>query len=126
MGKKNPYIFTIGLDSRNINHVKVAGVLNELKRGKAQLIVEAVLRYLEEPEVSASVGLEEEMLRCMVKKFVSEEVEKAMEDAIAIQRDSVEDKMSTANLSLEGSMLELEQTSRDSIFNTLNAFRKSK
>ena len=45
MGKKNPYITTIGFKKEDPDHVYVAELLNSMGRGKAQYIVKAVLAY---------------------------------------------------------------------------------
>lgn len=45
MGKKNPYVTTIGFNRRDPAHVEVAQFLNSMERGKAQYIVDAVLAY---------------------------------------------------------------------------------
>ncbi len=45
MGKKNPYVTTIGFNRRDPAHVEVAQFLNGMERGKAQYIVDAVLAY---------------------------------------------------------------------------------
>lgn len=45
MGKKNAFVTTIGFNRNDPNHVAVAELLNGMKRGKAQYIVNAVLAY---------------------------------------------------------------------------------
>lgn len=45
MGKKNPYVMTIGFNRHDPAHVKVAQFLNGMERGKAQYIVDAVMAY---------------------------------------------------------------------------------
>ncbi len=45
MEKKNPYVTTIGFNRKDPNHRKVAELLNEMGRGKAQYIVNAVTAY---------------------------------------------------------------------------------
>ena len=45
MGKKNPYVTTIGFNRHDPAHVEVAQFLNGMERGKAQYIVNAVLAY---------------------------------------------------------------------------------
>lgn len=46
MGKKNPYITTIGFNREDSEHVLVANLLNEIGRGKAVYIVKAILCYV--------------------------------------------------------------------------------
>lgn len=45
MGKKNPYVFTIGFNKADPSHRAVVEILNEKGRGMAQYITEAVLAY---------------------------------------------------------------------------------
>lgn len=45
MGKKNPYVFTIGFNKADPSHRVVVEILNEKGRGMAQYITEAVLAY---------------------------------------------------------------------------------
>ena len=45
MGKKNPFVTTIGFNRHDPAPVEVAQFLNGMERGKAQYIVDAVLAY---------------------------------------------------------------------------------
>ena len=45
MGKKNPFVTTIGFNKHDSAHVEVAQFLNGMERGKAQYIVDAVMAY---------------------------------------------------------------------------------
>lgn len=45
MAKKNPYVTTIGFNREDSDHVYVAGLLNDMGRGKAQYIVKAIMAY---------------------------------------------------------------------------------
>lgn len=45
MGKKKPFVTTIGFNRHDPAHVEVAQFLNGMERGKAQYIVDAVLAY---------------------------------------------------------------------------------
>ena len=45
MAKKNEFIFNIGFNRENPDHVKVAGILNRLGHGKAEYLARAVLAY---------------------------------------------------------------------------------
>ena len=44
MGKKNPFVTTVGFNRHDPAHVEVAQFLNGMERGKAQYIVDAVDR----------------------------------------------------------------------------------
>lgn len=45
MGKKNPFVTTVGFNRHDPAHVEVAQLLNGMERGKAQYIVDAVMAY---------------------------------------------------------------------------------
>lgn len=45
MGKKNPFVTTVGFNRHDPAHVEVAQFLNSMERGKAQYIVDAVIAY---------------------------------------------------------------------------------
>ena len=45
MGKKNPFIFTIGFDKSDPDHVYVTELLNTTEKKKQKLIVAAILAY---------------------------------------------------------------------------------
>lgn len=45
MGKKNPFVMTIGFNRHDTAHVEVEQFLNGMERGKAQYIVDAVMAY---------------------------------------------------------------------------------
>ena len=47
MGKKNPFVTTVGFKKEDPDHVYVAELLNTMGRGKAQFIVKAILLYQE-------------------------------------------------------------------------------
>lgn len=47
MGKKNPFVTTVGFKKEDPDHVYVAELLNTMGRGKTQFIVKAILLYQE-------------------------------------------------------------------------------
>lgn len=55
MGKKNPYVTTIGFNRHDPAHVEVAQFLNGMERGKAQYIVDAVMAYQRGRQAGVSV-----------------------------------------------------------------------
>lgn len=55
MGKKNPYVMTIGFNRHDPAHVEVAQFLNGMERGKAQYIVDAVIAYQSGRQAGVSV-----------------------------------------------------------------------
>ena len=54
MGKKNPFVMTIGFNRHDTAHVEVAQFLNGMERGKAQYIVDAVMAYQHGGQVGVS------------------------------------------------------------------------
>lgn len=55
MGKKNPFVTTIGFNRHDPAHVEVAQFLNGMERGKAQYIVDAVQAYQNGGQAEVSV-----------------------------------------------------------------------
>jgi len=76
MGKKNAFVTTIGFNKNDPNHVAVAELLNSMKRGKAQYIVNAVLAWQNggNPGAAGSVGppLDYEKIRRFVLQVLDE------------------------------------------------------
>ena len=55
MGKKNPFVTTVGFNRHDPAHVEVAQLLNGMERGKAQYIVDAVMAYQSGGQAGVSV-----------------------------------------------------------------------
>ena len=55
MGKKNPFVTTVGFNRHDPTHVEVAQFLNGMERGKAQYIVDAVIAYQSGGQAGVSV-----------------------------------------------------------------------
>ena len=66
MGKKNPFVFTIGFDKSDPDHVYVTELLNTTEK-KAKLIVAAILAYTGRTDETGngSISMEPDMLRPM-------------------------------------------------------------
>lgn len=73
MEKKNPYVMTIGFNRRDPNHVKVAELLNEMGRGKAQYIVNAVIAYHDASKVNFLAELDKAEIRKIIQELLEEE-----------------------------------------------------
>jgi hypothetical protein len=69
MGKKNPFVITIGFNKHDPAHVEVAQFLNGMERGKAQYIVNAVLAYQNEVE-TAGISIGQEVDYEKIRQFV--------------------------------------------------------
>ena len=79
VGKKNPYVFTIGFDRKNPEHLEVVEILNGTEK-KAALIAEAVLQYMgKKPEGEA--GVSQESIQAMVRLLVRQEMDRIAGEA---------------------------------------------
>ncbi len=69
MGKKNPFVFTIGFDKSDPDHVYVTELLNTTEK-KAKLIVAAILAYTGRTDETGngSISMEPDMLRPMMQR----------------------------------------------------------
>lgn len=76
MGKKNPYVTTIGFNKEDPEHRRAAELLNEMGRGKAAYITRAIMAYetLKEKGKFSHPGIGEdyENLRNFVLKIIAE------------------------------------------------------
>ena len=90
MGKKNPFVFTIGFDKSDPDHVYVTELLNTTEK-KAKLIVAAILAYTGRTDETGngSISMEPDMLRPMMQQIIREEVRKVLEgqDVSKINRE---------------------------------------
>ena len=66
VGKKNPYVFTIGFDKKNPEHLEVVEILNGTEK-KAALIAEAS---------GEDTGVSQESIQAMVRLLVRQEMER--------------------------------------------------
>lgn len=74
VGKKNPYVFTIGFDKKNPEHLEVVEILNGTEK-KAALIAEAVLQYMGKKSAE-DTGVSQESIQAMVRLLVRQEMER--------------------------------------------------
>ena len=81
VGKKNPYVFTIGFDRRNPEHLEVVEILNGTEK-KAALIAEAVLQYMGK-KPGGETGVSQENIQAMVRLLVRQEMERIAGEAPA-------------------------------------------
>lgn len=75
MEKKNRFVFNIGFNQGNPDHLKVADILNRLGHGKAEYLAKAVL-FFEENRGSASCSWTEINYKCIeaiVREILSKE-----------------------------------------------------
>lgn len=74
MGKKNPYVFTIGFDKKNPEHLEVVEILNGTEK-KAALIAEAILQYTGKKS-GGDTGVSQENIQAMVRLLVRQEMQR--------------------------------------------------
>lgn len=130
MGKKNEFTFNIGFNPNNADHVEVAGILNELGRGKAAYLVKAVQFYREydQRERGGAIlpkGMDHAELENLVRRIVMEQngvFKKYNLPEIDNQRS---DKMREIENEKRGSpFLELEYKEISSIMDALQSFKE--
>lgn len=75
MTKKNEFIFNIGFNRENPDHVKVVGILNRLGHGKAEYLARAVLTYESQGMefAKASSGIDYRELEKMVLEILAKQ-----------------------------------------------------
>lgn len=122
MGKKNPYVFTIGFDSKNPNHVKVAGILNDMERGKAQFIVDSIMKHTQGIPASVSAGMDMAAMERLIKESVAMEVDRAVKEGLAHQQEQENEAIDLS----ETAKVEVAQATLENVRNSLNAFRCKK
>jgi hypothetical protein len=109
MAKKNPYLFTIGFNTKDPDHVQVANLLNEQGKGNiAAFLVRAVMAY--------QGGVHQHIEPTLLESMVSQIVIKQM----AAQPNTLH-KIETEEISSSPS---LNQDDRGSILKGLAGFRK--
>ena len=81
VGKKNPYVFTIGFDRKNPEHLEVVEILNGTEK-KAALIAEAVLQYMGK-KPGGETGVSQESIQAMVRLLVRQEMDRIADEAPA-------------------------------------------
>ena len=120
MGKKNPFVFTIGFDKSDPGHVYVTELLNTTEK-KAKLIVAAILAYTGRTDETGngSISMEPDMLRPMMQQIIREEVRKVLEgqDVSKINRE-----MPTEVDLMEEEPLRMDQTMRQNVVDAISAF----
>ena len=123
MGKKNAFVTTIGFNKNDPNHVAVAELLNSMKRGKAQYIVNAVLAWQngENPGEAGSVGLplDYEKIRRFVLQVLDERERQGNH-----HEAHMENQMEQETEEMPGGMeLELDEGAMAGILSSLEAFK---
>ena len=94
MGKKNPFVTTIGFNRHDPAHVEVAQFLNGMERGKAQYIVDAVMAYQNggQAGISVSSGAGRLTDYDTIRKIVLQVIEEQENRAYSSNRTSAGEK----------------------------------
>ena len=120
MGKKNAFVTTIGFNKNDPNHVAVAELLNSMKRGKAQYLVNAVLAYQNGGNPGeAGHALDYEKIRRFVLQVLEEHERQG--DSHDIPVENQEEQM-TGEMS-EGMEFDLDENALAGIMSSLEAFK---
>ncbi len=119
MEKKNPYVTTIGFNRKDPSHVHVAKILNEMGRGKAQYIVNAVMEY-QERNVRSTIGdLDYEKIRRVVEDLLKENYGSIVQMGI---RDGCDSGFKSKKEEVKFPCLD--KTDMENIIDSLNIFKQ--
>ena len=123
VGKKNAFVTTIGFNRNDPNHVAVAELLNGMKRGKAQYLVNAVLAYQNggNPGEAGLAGqpLDYEKIRRFVLQVLDERERQGNH-----HEAHMENQMEQETEEMPGGMeLELDEGAMAGILSSLEAFK---
>lgn len=117
MDKKNRFVFNIGFNQANPDHVKVTDLLNQLGHVKAEYLTKAVLFY-EENKIDAAPCVtrpDHETIEQIVRKILSEQkVDKKEAFFVPPKAD---------NQAEEEKMVELEEPDMRGVLQVLDSFR---
>lgn len=127
MGKKNPFVTTVGFNRHDPAHVEVAQFLNGMERGKAQYIVDAVMAYQSGGQAGVSVlsGTERmadyETIRKIVLQVMEERENGAYGSNMATARavETAERTGTSGEIGLAG----LDDSALGNILQSLDAFK---
>ena len=123
VGKKNAFVTTIGFNRNDPNHVAVAELLNGMKRGKAQYLVNAVLAYRngENPGEAGLVGqpLDYEKIRRFVLQVLEEHEQQGSSHDVHVENQGEQ----TAEETPEGMEFDLDEDALAGIMSSLEVFK---
>lgn len=122
MAKKNEFIFNIGFNRENPDHVKVAGILNRLGHGKAEYLARAVLAYESRGlhRGNTSVGIDYRELEQFVRKILEEQNQNRFEEKYGNQNEGKRYKSDEMGVDEK----EMKEDDIAGIFMALQDFRK--
>lgn len=127
MGRKNPFVTTIGFNRHDPAHVEVAQFLNGMERGKAQYIVDAVMAYQNGGQAGVSVlsrvgGLADYET---IRKIVLQVMEERENGAYSSNRTAVGEKETAEQAEAPGQseLTGLDDEALGGILQSLEAFK---
>ncbi len=123
--KKNPYIFTIGFDKKNSEHIAAVEILNQTDK-KAALIAAAILQYTKKG-ASPGIGMTQEEIQVIIREQIRKELERLAENdrfptgekGRALKRE----EPGIQNLS-DSEELPLDENMMKEVVDAMSAFRK--
>jgi len=119
LAKKNPYIFTIGFNAKDPEHVEVVKVLNNQGKGNiASLIVKAVLSYTDKTNIS---NFDLESIKPILQNMVDIKMEILIEELGNFRETSL-----TKPTQRYETKDAVSDDMKSSIMEDLNAFRRNK
>lgn len=127
MGKKNPFVTTVGFNRHDPAHVEVAQFLNGMERGKAQYIVDAVMAYQRGGQAGvptlAGTGrlMDYETIRKIVLQVMEERESGTYGSNMAAA--GVMEKAQQAETFGENGLAELDEDALGGILQSLEAFK---
>lgn len=127
MGKKNPYVMTIGFNRHDPAHVEVAQFLNGMERGKAQYIVDAVMAYQNggPAKISVSSGAGRLTDYDTIRMIVLQVMEERENGAYSSNRKVTEEKETAGQAEASGpnELTGLDDEALGGILQSLEAFK---
>lgn len=126
MGKKNPYITTIGFKRDDPDHVYVAELLNGMSRGKAQYIVKAVMVYQnlqQSREVVSAAGssFDCDRIRSIVCQVLEE---RERQDNFQMPKQTVAKQEESKSEEEDNPLSELDENALNGILASIVAFQE--
>lgn len=123
MGKKNPYVFTIGFNKADPSHRMVVEILNEKGRGMAQYVTSAVLAYQEHEEKTKNKECNYQNIESIVTNILNQRLENL---SVSLEGAQYSNKMETKKENCEQIAEKARLSNQDvkEIMNTLDFFRE--
>lgn len=96
MAKKNPFVFTIGFNKQDPQHIRAAEILNK-SDSKAQLIATAILQYTDSEDGPRIPGLDINAIQAVLESVVVRTLQQVLGrgevyiDDLSMSSESVED-----------------------------------